>query len=96
VVQGPEERPALTLVVLPGIFAVENDEDRGVFPAGSGAIPVAGIDETPGEIVSGSVRRPRRVGESDEIRERVVAEPARDRGVAANPIRTVERLRLLA
>src|SRR5688572_31169230 len=82
--------------MLPGVFAVEDDEDRRLSPAGARTVAVAGFGQTPDEIVGGRLAAPPGVGEPDQIRERVVAKPAGDRiAWRSDPVGAVQQLRLL-
>ena len=57
-IERAQERPALTVVVLPGVLAVQDDEDGGLFPAGARAEAAAAFDQAPHEVVGGEVGGP--------------------------------------
>ena len=84
-IQRPQERPALALVVLPGVLAVEDDRNDGFPAAGPRRIPPAAFDQPADEVLGRGLRVPPGVGEPDQIREHVVAEHAGD---SAPPVRT--------
>ena len=50
-IQRPQERPALALVVLPGVLAVEDHEDGGLSPAGARAVALASLGSRRDEVV---------------------------------------------
>ena len=94
-VQRAQERPSLSLVVLPGVLAVEDDEDGRLSPAGRrlNRRPASTSRRTKSRP---PLRRPGGVREPDQVRERVVAEPAGDVClVRPNAVRPVQQLRLL-
>ena len=81
--------------MLPGILAVEDDEHGCLGPVGPRRIARARIGKPLNEIVRGRLRVPRCVAEPNQIRQRVVAETAPDLRVPADPIRAIQRLRIL-
>src|SRR5262245_16920638 len=77
-VKGPQKGTAAPLVVLPGILPVQDDEgDRLVSGSCGGCLPSGG-GQPSNEVVGGVVRRPARVGEPNQVRQRVIPESAGD------------------
>ena len=68
-VERAQERPALALVMLPGVLAVEDHEDGRLLPPVRAVYRAPGFDEPADEVVGGRVRPTRRVGEADQIRQ---------------------------
>src|SRR5262245_12234030 len=60
--------------MLPGIFAVEDDENGRFFPAAGGICAPAGLGEPRYEIVRRGIGRPARVLEPNHVRQGVIAE----------------------
>src|SRR6185437_3779997 len=95
-IERAQERPPLPFVMLPGILAVQDDEDRGVSPASPCCEARACVGESRDEIVGRGVGVPRCVAEANEIRECVIAESAGDLlAVLADTVRAIERVRML-
>src|SRR5262249_38356587 len=74
-IQGAEERPAAALEMLPGVFAVQNHENRWLFPTRPHAGSPTRFRQTRDEVVGCRVRAPARVLKADRVRQHVVAEP---------------------
>src|SRR6266850_663350 len=72
--------------MLPRVFAVEDDEDGRLSPAGPGGVARARAGEPVDEVLGGGVGGPRRIAEADQVGQRVVAEPARDLRLAAETV----------
>ena len=84
-VERAQERPSLAFVVLPGVLAVEHDEDGGLFPAAVAAIALAGGGDAVDEVVGRRLRIPGRIGEADEVGQQVIAEARTPRQRPAAP-----------
>src|SRR5439155_25841914 len=89
----PQERTPLPFEMLPGVFAVKDDENGCLSPAGSRGVPRPGVHQSLHEVVRSGICRPRRVVEPDCIRQRVVSKTAVHLlPVAPDTIRAIERL----
>jgi hypothetical protein len=96
VIERAEKRPAAGFEVLPGVLAVKDDGDERLCPAGAVAIPAAGFDKAADEVVRRGVGVPAGIGESDQVRQHVIAEGGSHRDApGADPVRRVEPFRLL-
>ena len=77
-VERPQERPSAPFEMLPGVLAVEDDEDDRLSPSARGREPAPRFRQPRDEVVGRRVGRPAGIDEADQIRQRVIAEPARD------------------
>jgi hypothetical protein len=66
-VERTEEGPPLPIVVLPRILPVEDDENRGLSPAGARGVTAPGGHQPVDEIGGGAFGRPRSVAEADQV-----------------------------
>src|SRR5688500_20339988 len=77
-VEAPKEGAAAPLEMLPRVFAIEDHRDSRLFPAGKLRKAPTGFGQAVDEIRRGGFGLPSGVDESNQIRQRVVAEQAPD------------------
>ena len=75
-VEGAEERPALPLVVFPGVLPVQDDRHHGFGAAGARRKPPACLDDPANKVGSRGGGIPGRVGKANQVRQHVIPEEA--------------------